>query len=69
MILIVASTRDVAGMNIAQEIVDHYEFERLAETFHKNPVYSKTIQDREVRLLFVKEKIIDKLLMKFDLWD
>ncbi len=59
MILIAASTRDVAGVNIAQEIVDHYEFERLSETFHKNPVYSKTIQDREVTLLFVKEKIID----------
>ena len=59
MILIVASTKDIAGMNIAQEIVDHYEFERLAETFHENPVYSKTVQNLEVKLLFVNEKIID----------
>ncbi|MDH5624051.1 MAG: hypothetical protein OEY39_06240 [Candidatus Bathyarchaeota archaeon] len=59
MILIVASTKDVAGMNIAQEIVDHYEFEKLSEAFHKNPVYFKTVQNQEVKLLFVNEEIIN----------
>jgi len=58
MILIVASTEDIAGMNIAQKIIDHYKFEKLSETFRKNPVYSKRIQDREVKLLFVNEEII-----------
>ena len=58
MILIVASTKDVAGMNIAQRIIDHYGFERLSETFHKNSVYSKTVQNQEVKLLFVNEEII-----------
>jgi len=58
MILIVASTEDTAGMNIAQKIIDHYSFEKLSETFHKNPVYSKTVQDQEVKMLFVNEEII-----------
>jgi len=59
MILIVASTKDVAGMNIAQKITDHYEFEKLSETFHKNPVYSKKVRNQEVKLLFVNEEIIN----------
>jgi Uncharacterized protein conserved in archaea len=59
MIIIVASTKDVAGMNIAQRIIDHYEFEKLSETFHKNSVYSKTVQNQEVKLLFVNEEIIN----------
>jgi len=58
MILIVASTEDIAGMNIAQKILDHYRFEKLSETFRKNPVYSKRSQDQEVKLLFVDEEII-----------
>jgi len=59
MILIVASTEDTAGMNIAQKIIDHYNFEKLSEAFHKNPVYSKTVQNQEVKLLFVNEEIIN----------
>lgn len=53
MILIVASTKDVAGMNIAQQIVEHYEFEQLSETFQNNSVYTKRIQNEEVKLVFV----------------
>ncbi|MFQ5999696.1 MAG: D-aminoacyl-tRNA deacylase, partial [Candidatus Bathyarchaeia archaeon] len=59
MILIVASTEDTAGMNIAQKILDHYNFEKLSETFHENPVYLKNIQNQEVKLLFVNEEIIN----------
>jgi len=59
MILIVASTEDVAGMNIAQKILDHYKFEKLSETFQKNPVYSKTIQNQKVKLLFVNQEIVN----------
>ena len=58
MILIVASTKDLAGMNIAQQIVQHYELEEGSESFHQNPIYLKKIQGREVRLLFINEEII-----------
>lgn len=58
MILIVASTEDTAGMNIAQRIIDHYNFEKLSETFHKNPAYSKKVQNQEAKMLFVNEEII-----------
>jgi len=58
MILIVASTEDTAGMNIAQKIIDNHNFEKLSETFHKNPVYSKNVESQEVKLLFVNEEIV-----------
>ena len=59
MILIVASTKDTASMNIAQRILDHYEFEKLSESFDENPVYLKSFQDSEVRVLFINEDLID----------
>jgi D-aminoacyl-tRNA deacylase len=58
MILIVASTKDVASMNIAQKIIDNYGFERLSESFQQNPVYRKTISGQEVKLVFVNEELV-----------
>ena len=57
--LFIASTKDTAGMNIAKKLMDHYNFEKLSETFHKNPVYSKTFQNKEIKLLFVNTEIVD----------
>ena len=59
MILIVASTKDLASMNITQQIIQHYKFEKSSESFHQNPVYLKKIQAHEVRLLFVNEEIVN----------
>jgi len=58
MVLIVASTKDTASMNIAQKIIDNYSFERLSESFQQNPVYRKTISGQEVKLIFVNEDLI-----------
>ena len=46
-------------MNIAKKLMDHYNFEKLSEAFHKNPVYSKTFQNKEIKLLFVNTEIVD----------
>ena len=59
MILIVASTKDVAGMNIAQQILNKYDFEKVEERFHQNPVYSKIVQNSLVKLVFVNEEIVN----------
>lgn len=58
MILIAASTKDIASMNIAQKIIDNYGFERLSESFQQNPVYRKTISRQEAKLVFVNEELI-----------
>lgn len=62
MILFIASTEDTAGMNIAKKLIDRYGFEKLSETFHNNPVYSKKFQNaetKETKLLFVNTEIVD----------
>ena len=55
MILVVASKKDVAGMNIAQKILDHYDFEKTSEAFQENPVYLKNFEGMEFKLVFVNE--------------
>ena len=57
--LFVASTKDTAGMNIAQQLIEHYNFEKLSETFHNNPVYTKTFHNKETKLFFVNTEIVD----------
>ncbi len=59
MILIVASKKDIASMNIAQQILSHYEFEKLSESFEENSVYLKRFLDSEVRMLFINEDLIN----------
>lgn len=58
MILMVTSTKDVAGMNITQQLLDYYEFEKQPELFRKHPVHLKRIQDREVKLVLIDEEIV-----------
>jgi len=58
MILIVASTTDVASMNIAQKIISDYNFEKTQTSFQQNPIYSKKIQDAEVKLVFINQETI-----------
>ncbi len=56
MILIVASTRDMASMNIRQQLLTHYRFEESGETFHTHPVYVRASGDEEVRLVTIDEE-------------
>jgi D-aminoacyl-tRNA deacylase len=58
LILFVASTKDTAGMNIAKQLIDHYSFEKVSETFHNNPVYTKTLHNKETKLFFVNTEIV-----------
>ena len=46
-------------MNIAKSLIDHCSFEKSSETFHKNPVYTKTLHTKETKLLFVNTEIVD----------
>ena len=59
MILFVASTEDTAGMNIAKQLIDRHNFEKLSETFHNNPVYTKTLHTKETKLLLVSTDIVN----------
>jgi D-aminoacyl-tRNA deacylase len=58
MILIVASTKDIASMNIAQQIMERYSFEKLPDTFQNNNMYIKRVANRDVKLVFTNQELI-----------
>ena len=58
MFLIVASKKDIAGINIARQIIDLYGFDEAPESSKQNPLYSKNLQGREIKLVFLNEETI-----------
>jgi len=58
MILIVASKTDIASLNIAQTLISNYDFEKTETSFQQSPIYTKKIQDAEVKLVFINQETI-----------
>jgi len=58
MFLIAVSKKDVAGMNIAGQIINRYGFEKTSESFQQNPLYFRSLQGKEIRLVFLNEETI-----------
>lgn len=58
MILIVASTKDAASINIRQQLLDQYGFEESTERFHSSPIYHKAIGGNEVKLVTINKETI-----------
>jgi len=63
--LFIASKKDTAGMNIAKQLIGNYSFEKRSETFHNNPIYTKTFQNKETKLLFVNTEIVDTQFLAY----
>jgi D-aminoacyl-tRNA deacylase len=59
MILLAASSKDVAGLNIAKQILNHYNFSKTSEVFQENPVYSAEINGKQVQFVTLKEETIN----------
>ena len=58
MILVVASEKDIASLNIAKKLLEHYNFERTSETFNDNPTYLLKIRSHEIKLVYTKRDLI-----------
>jgi D-aminoacyl-tRNA deacylase len=58
MILIVASSKDVASLNIAKQILNNYTFEKSGKSYQDNPVYIAKIDQRQVTLVTLKEESV-----------
>jgi D-aminoacyl-tRNA deacylase len=58
MILLVASSKDAAGLNIAKQILNQYPFSKTCEVFQENPVYSAEINGKKVHFATLKEETI-----------
>lgn len=59
MILLAASNRDVAGSNIAKQILNHYPFSKTSSIFQGNPAYSAEINEKEVQFVTLNEETIN----------
>jgi D-aminoacyl-tRNA deacylase len=58
MILLVSSKKDIASLNIAKQILDHYHFEE-AGNFQGSPAYEAIIDSRKVRLVTLNEESVN----------
>ncbi|HLC00424.1 MAG TPA: D-aminoacyl-tRNA deacylase [Candidatus Bathyarchaeia archaeon] len=58
MILVAASSKDMAGTNIAKQVLNNYPFSKTAETYQENPVYSAEINGKQIHLVTLKDESI-----------
>jgi len=59
MILLVASRKDIAGLNIAKHILKNYPFKKTAETHQDNPVFSTDINGKKVNYTMLNEESVN----------
>jgi D-aminoacyl-tRNA deacylase len=57
-ILLVASNRDIASLNIRNQILGHYQFKKTSETFLDNPTYEANLGNKAVKLVTLQEESI-----------
>jgi D-aminoacyl-tRNA deacylase len=57
-ILIAASNKDVASLNIKKQILNNYNFNETPENFQENPIYTAEIGDRKVKLVTLNEESV-----------
>ncbi len=58
MILLIASEKDVASLNIKEQVLNNYPFSKTEETFEQNPTYTADINDQKVTLVTLKEESV-----------
>jgi len=58
MILLVASNKDVASLNIKKQVLSHYLFREAAEDHQGNPVHEASIAGRNVKLITLNQESV-----------
>ncbi|MGB9854804.1 MAG: D-aminoacyl-tRNA deacylase [Candidatus Bathyarchaeales archaeon] len=58
MILLAASTKDLASINIAKQILNNYPFSLVKEKFHESPIYTAEVNSKEVKLAILNEELV-----------
>jgi D-aminoacyl-tRNA deacylase len=58
MILLVASNKDVASLNIKEQILSNYQFNKTAKTFQNDHTYSADINGKKVTLVTLNEESV-----------
>jgi D-aminoacyl-tRNA deacylase len=58
LILAAYSSKDVAGINIAKQVMNNFPFIKTGETFQEKPVYSAEINGKQLLLVTLKEETV-----------
>lgn len=58
MIIIVASNKDPASLNIRQQVLSNYDFKEKTDKFESNPAYETNISDKKVELVTLNKESI-----------
>ena len=58
MILLVASQKDPAGINIKQQIINHYHFQETCGVFQQNPTYTADFEGKKVTLITLNQESV-----------
>jgi D-aminoacyl-tRNA deacylase len=58
LILLVASEKDVAGLNIKEQILKHYRFEETGEIFQQNPTCNANLDGKKVKLITINQESV-----------
>jgi D-aminoacyl-tRNA deacylase len=58
MILLVASNKDIASLNIKEQILSHYQFAKTTESFQNNPLYEANINGNTITLATLNEESV-----------
>jgi D-aminoacyl-tRNA deacylase len=58
MILLVSSLKDIASLNIKEQILNYYPFKEISETFQQNPIYTADIKSDSVKLVTLREELV-----------
>ena len=59
MILIVASNKDTASLNIKQQILNNYPFNKTAAPFQQNPIYTAGINGKNLTLVTLSQESVN----------
>ena len=66
MILLVASKKDKASMNIAKQLIANHNFHKVSESFLGNPVYSREMPNGEIsKLIFIDQESVNSQNLPF----
>ncbi len=66
MILLVHSTRDIAGVNIAKSILQCYPFTKTDQIYRESPVYTAEMRGKQVSFLTLNEETINAQYLQED---
>jgi D-aminoacyl-tRNA deacylase len=58
MILLISSNMDVASLNIKEQILKNYTFEKSAEIFEDTPIYTADVNAKKVKLITLNRESI-----------